>query len=141
MSKEELFNEAVSKGIDNDAIMTTLNDLLNKMSDNEVTKEVFKEAIDIIVFMKGKNEVNTNIEFNSDYLKNNGGKLIAALERGISSLEISEGLNNISDSLKNDVANFIAFMKEQEVKIKEQEAQKQNSESYQKVLVNTNENK
>jgi len=141
MSKEELFNEAVSKGIDNDAIMTTLNDLLNKMSDNEVTKEVFKEAIDIIIFMKGKNEVNTNIEFNSDYLKNNGGKLIAALERGISSLEISEGLNNISDSLKNDVANFIAFMKEQEVKIKEQEAQKQNSESYQKVLVNTNENK
>lgn len=141
MSKEELFIEAVSKGIDNDAIMSTLNDLLNKMSDNEVTKEVFKEAIDIIVFMKGKNEVNTNIEFNSDYLKNNGGKLIAALERGISSLEISEGLNNISDSLKNDVANFIAFMKEQEVKIKEQEAQKQNSESYQKVLVNTNENK
>lgn len=141
MSKEELFNEALTKGIDNEAIMNTLNDLLNKMSDNEVTKEVFKEAIDIIVLMKGNVVGNTVMAFNSDYLKSNGGKLIDALEKGISSLEISEGLNNVGESLRNDVANFIAFMKNQEVKQKEQEEQKQNKESFQKVLVNTNENK
>ena len=141
MSKDELFKEAVSKGIDNDAVMATLDELLNKMSENEITKDVFKEAIEIIILFKDKCNDSTNIEFSSTYLKNNGSKLIAALEKGISSSEISDSINKVSESLKYDIANFIAFMKEQEVKLKEAEIQKQNVDSFQKVLINENENK
>ena len=141
MTGETLFNEAVTKGIDNEAIMVTISDLLDKLNSNEVTKEIFKEAMDIIVFIKGNSDMKTNIEFSSNYLRNNGTKIIDAFERGMSSLEISQSVNSIDPSLKNDIINFIALMKENEVKLKEKEEQKENKEAFQKILVNPNENK
>ena len=136
MTGERLFDDAVQNGVDNKAIMITVSELLDKLNSNEVTKNVFKEAIEIIVLLKGKVDSKTDIQFSSDYLTINGSKLVSAFEKGLTALEISESINNVDSTLKNDIVAFVSLMKEKESKLKEKES----ADSFQKILTNPNEN-
>lgn len=139
---KEIFNSAIIEGVDGEAIASTLNELLNMLNESEITKATFREALDIIVEIKGAISSESSYQYVSHYMKENASKLIAALENGISSAEISSYLNNENIQLKNDVVNLIATLKNMDIKIKEKQAetQKNNQEDYQKVYVNQEKN-
>lgn len=135
---KESFNAAIIEGIDSTAIATTLNELLNRLNESEITKSTFKDAIDIVLDIKSSTKDNSDYEYLSNYMKENGSKLISALENGISSIELSSYLRNSDTNLKSDVVNLIATLKEMDMRIKAVTEELNKNNKFQKVLVNSN---
>ena len=97
---EEYIKEAITEGIDAEAVNSTLGDIVTKMEETGKNPEQVKEVVETIVYMKKDTENVVDESYASSFVKENNAKIKSAINDGITPKEIARTLVN---SAKNAI--------------------------------------
>ena len=138
---EEYIKEAITEGIDAEAVNSTLGDIVTKMEETGKNPEQVKEVVETIVYMKKDTENVVDESYASSFVKENNAKIKSAINDGITPKEITRTLVNSAKNAKTRkskkhlkfVTNLISKMKVKEMKLRK-DKENQMEKGMQKVL-------
>lgn len=138
---EELIKNAITEGVSEDAVESTLEDIINKSDEIAKTPEQVKEVVETIVDMKEVQNEQIDERFASDFVKNNSTKIESALTEGITPKEVATTLVNSTNNATNRkgkrhlnfIIRLISKMKKKELKLSKEKENVQ-EKGHQKVL-------
>ena len=137
---EENIKDAISNGIDADAVNSTLDDMVSVSLETGKTPKQMKEVVESIVEMKKDTNNVIDETYASSFVKENNQKIVSAINEGISSNEIAQTLVEATDKANDKksrkhlkfITKLISKLKVKELKLKQE---KENSiKGRQKVL-------
>ncbi len=138
---EENIKDAISNGIDGEAVNSTLGDIVAKMDETGKNPKQAKEVVETIVEMKRDTENVVDESYASSFVRENNAKIKSAINDGITPKEIAMTLVNSTKKAKTRkskkhlkfITNLISKMKVKEMRLK-QEKENQMEKGRQKVL-------
>lgn len=141
-NNEEYIKDAISSGIDAEAVNSTLSDIVTKMDETKKTPEQVKKVVETIVEMKKDTANVVDEKYASSFVKENNAKITSAINDGISPKEIARTLVNSTKNAKNKkskkhlkfVTKLISKMKVKEMRLRKQK-EEQMEKGVQKVFV------
>lgn len=137
---EENIKDAISNGIDADAVNSTLDDMVSVSLETGKTPKQMKEVVESIVEMKKDTNNIKDETYASNFVKENNQKIVSAINDGISPNEIAQTLVEATDKANDKksrkhlkfITKLISKLKVKELKLKKD---KENSiKGRQKVL-------
>ena len=137
---EENIKDAISNGIDADAVNSTLDDMVSVSLETGKTPKQMKEVVESIVEMKKETNNVIDETYASNFVKENNQKIVSAINEGISSNKIAQTLVEATDKANDKksrkhlkfITKLISKLKVKELKLRKE---KENSiKGRQKVL-------
>ena len=137
---EENIKDAISNGIDADAVNSTLDDMVSVSLETGKTPKQMKEVVESIVEMKKDTNNVIDETYASSFVKENNQKIVSAINEGISPDEIAQTLVEATDKANDKksrkhlkfITKLISKLKVKELKLRKE---KENSiKGRQKVL-------
>ena len=137
---EENIKDAISNGIDADAVNSTLDDMVSVSLETGKTPKQMKEVVESIVEMKKDTNNIKDETYASNFVKENNQKIVSAINDGISPNEIAQTLVEATDKANDKksrkhlkfITKLISKLKVKELKLRKE---KENSiKGRQKVL-------
>ena len=137
---EENIKDAISNGIDADAVNSTLDDMVSVSLETGKTPKQMKEVVESIVEMKKDTNNVIDETYASSFVKENNQKIVSAINEGISPDEIAQTLVEATDKANDKksrkhlkfITKLISKLKVKELRLKKE---KENSiKGRQKVL-------
>ena len=128
---KEMLKEAISNGIDANAVDSTLNDMVSKTNEKGRVPRQVKHVIETIVHMKkGVNNI-PDKTYASNFVRENNEKIKAAINDGISPNEIATTLLESTEKANDRrtkrrlkfITKLIVKMKQKELKLLKQNEQ------------------
>lgn len=137
---ENNIKSATMEGISGEAVGVTLEDVISVADSKGKTPLQVKDTVEAIVEMKSDIESKNDEKYASELLKENSGKIEAAINEGITPKEVATTLVNSTNKSNNKkgkshlrfLVNLISKMKKKELKLNKD---KENTEQkgYQRV--------
>ena len=135
---EENIKDAISNGIDADAVNSTLDDMVSVSLETGKTPKQMKEVVESIVEMKKDTNNVIDETYASNFVKENNQKIVSAINDGISPNEIAQTLVEATDKANDKKSRkHLKFITKliSKLKVKELKLRKENSiKGRQKVL-------
>ena len=137
---EENIKDAISNGIDAEAVNSTLDDMVSVSLETGKTPKQMKEVVESIVEMKKDTENVVDETYASSFVKENNQKIVSAINDGISPNEIAQTLVEATDKANDRksrkhlkfITKLISKLKVKELRLRKE---KENSKKgMQKVL-------
>lgn len=122
---EEYIKDAINNGIDSN----TINNTLEKVASYNGSSNQVIQVVETIASMKSNDKTIRDERYLTELVKDNNSKIKSALNDGISPMEIAntliDSLENKKDININFLVRLICEMKKQEIKLKNNNNQKQ----------------
>ena len=137
---EENIKDAISNGIEGEAVNSTLDDMVSVSIETGKTPKQMKEVVESIVEMKKDTENAVDETYASSFVKENNQKIVSAINDGISPNEIAQTLVEATDKANDRksrrhlkfITKLISKLKVKELRLRKE---KENSKKgMQKVL-------
>ena len=142
--ENEMLKEAISNGVDAEAVNSTLNDIVSKTNEKGRVPRQVKHVIETIVHMKkGVNNI-PDKTYASNFVRENSEKIKAAISDGISPNEIAQTLLESTEKANDRrTKRRLKFITKLIVKMKQKELTliKQNMEKGRQKILTNNANK
>ncbi len=127
-NNEKYLRDALSTGINREAVNSTLDDMIQKSNQIGNTPKQAKEVVESIVEMKKNTENILDESYASNFVRENNAKIKSAINDGISSEEIARTLvaSAKKTNTKNEkrhlkfITKLISKMKVKELSLKRQ---------------------
>ena len=123
---EENIKDAISNGIDADAVNSTLDDMVSVSLETGKTPKQMKEVVESIVEMKKDTNNVIDETYASSFVKENNQKIVSAINDGISPNEIAQTLVEATDKANDKksrkhlkfITKLISKLKVKELKLR-----------------------
>ena len=123
---EENIKDAISNGIDADAVNSTLDDMVSVSLETGKTPKQMKEVVESIVEMKKDTNNVIDETYASNFVKENNQKIVSAINDGISPNEIAQTLVEATDKANDKksrkhlkfITKLISKLKVKELKLR-----------------------
>lgn len=130
---EENVKDAISNGIDAEAVNSTLIDMMNKIEQNGIMPKQAKEVIETIVDMKKDTNNVVDEKYASDFVKENNEKLKSAINNGVTPKEVTKTLVEDTKNAKDkESRKHLRFVTKLISKLKVKELRKENENQMEK---------